>query len=308
MKRLLAAAMIGTERQPLAWPAPATAEAAAATPDPIGHLLAEATASAPEPAIGLLRCAAAIAVCAQAGARGTPARPLPDPAGAEARPALQDAAALAGLDATLRDGPPRLQQDLLQQLGDAGLRLPPALLPAALDLGRRQAALRPALTPVLGERGRWLAAHNEHWRYALGAAETGSMDTRWTDGSLEQRRAVLAEERQRDPAAARERLQAALPELPARERTELLTALAEGLSPADEPLLDGLRADRGREVRAAALALLQQLPGSAHAGRARARLSALLTRQVSGSWHVAPPRRGRPRLGRRRHRRRAAQA
>lgn len=280
MKRLLAAAMVGTERQPLAWP-PAT--------DPTGRLLADATAGAPEPAVGLLRCAAAIAVCAQAGACGTPAQPLPEPAAAEARAALQDPVALAGLDLALRDGPPRLQQELLQRLGDAGLRLPPPLLPAALDLGRRQAALRPALSPVLGERGRWLAAHNEHWRYALGAAETGSVDTRWTEGSLEQRRAVLAEERQRDPAAARERLQAALPELPARERAELVSALAEGLSPADEPLLDSLRADRGREVRAAAFTLLQRLPGSAHAGRARDRLSALLTRQVSGSWHLEPP-------------------
>ena len=280
MKRLLAAAMIGTERQPLAWPA---------ATDPVGALLADAVATAPAPAIGLLRCAAAIAVCAQAGARGTPAQPLPEPAAAEPRPALQDAAALAGLDVTLRDGPPRLQQELLQQLGDAGLRLPPHLLPVALDLGRRQAALRPALTPVLGERGRWLAAHNEHWRHALGAAEAGSADTRWTDGSLEQRRALLAEERQRDPAAARERLQAALPELPARERAELLAALAEGLSPADEPLLDSLRADRGREVRAAAFTLLQRLPGSAHAGRARTRLAALLTRDVSGSWRIEPP-------------------
>ena len=280
MKRLLAAAMVGTERQPLAWPPAA---------DPVGALLAEATGTAPEPAIGLLRCAAAIAVCAQAGAGGAPAQPLPEAAAAEARAALQDPAALAGLDVALRDGPQRLQQELLQRLGDAGLRLPPPLLPAALDLGRRQAALRPALTPVLGERGRWLAAHNEHWRYALGAAETGSVDTRWSEGSLEQRRAVLAEERRRDPASARERLQAALPELPARERAELLTALAEGLSPEDEALLDSLRADRGREVRAAALALLQRLPGSAHAGRARARLSAVLTRDMSGHWHIEPP-------------------
>jgi len=280
VKRLLAAAMIGTERQALAWPAAA---------DPTGTLLADATASAPEPAIGLLRCAAAIAVCAQAGTCGTPAQALPEPAAAELRPPLQDAAAHTGLDVALREGPARLQQELLQQLGAADLRLPPPLLPAALDLGRRQAALRPALTPVLGERGRWLAAQNEHWRYALGAAEAGSAETRWSDGSLEQRRALLAEERRRDPAAARERLQAALPDLPARERAEMVAELAGGLSPADETLLDSLRSDRGREVRAAAFTLLQRLPGSAHAARARARLSPLLMRKDSGPWRIEPP-------------------
>lgn len=280
MKRLLAAAMIGTERQPLAWPAAA---------DPVGALLADATATAPEPAIGLLRCAAAIAVCSQAGARGTPAQPLPEPAAAESRPPLSDAIALTALDGALRDGPLRLQHELLLQLGTAGLRLPPPLLPAALDQGRRHAVLRPALTAVLGERGRWLAAQNEPWRYALGAAETGSAEARWSDGSLEQRRALLADERRRDPAAARERLQAALPELPARERAELVAELAEGLSPADEALLDGLCADRSREVRAAALGLLQRLPASAHAARARTRLSPLLTRKDSVTWQIEPP-------------------
>ena len=170
--------------------------------------------------------------------------------------------------------------------------MPAALLPQALELGRRSLALRPLLLPVVGERGLWLAAQREDWRYAAGASTGTDDEARWTDGTIEPRRAFLAEERQRDPRAGRERLGGALSELPARERAELVPSLAIGLGPDDEPLLDTLRNDRSREVRQAAMSLLLRLPSAAHPQRAAARLAPLLRHErtlLRKRWQIDAP-------------------
>lgn len=187
----------------------------------------------------------------------------------------------------------RLQVELLQRLNAAGLRLPASLLPLALEAGQRSVALRPALLAVLGERGRWLAGQNRYWRYAEGSAADAPLETRWSDGSLAQRVALLKGERQCDPASARERLSAALPELPAKERAELAAVLIEGLSMADEALLVTLCKDRGGDVRQTARALLVQLPASAATQRAMARLQVCVTSQrvllVVKKWLIDAP-------------------
>jgi hypothetical protein len=135
--------------------------------------------------------------------------------------------------------------------------------------------------------------HREDWRHAAGASAAAATDTRWTEGTIEQRRAFLADERRRDPLAARERLAGALPELPARERTELVQELAIGLGDEDETLLDALRNDRSREVRQVALGLLLRLPSAAHPQRASARVAALLKQErvlLRKRWQIeAPP-------------------
>lgn len=265
---LLPAATVGTDRQPGPWPLPA---------GDIGALARRAAEGA-DPATGLLRAAAVLAVCGLAGAQGpTWTEPLPPAAPDDTLPALDAGAALDALAWVLQDGPARLQHEGLLCLAAAGLRLPERLLPLALELGRRSVSLRAPLLDVLGERGLWLAAQRADWAYAAGTSEAARDDGAWTDGTLEQRRAWFTQARAADPAAARERLQAALPELPARERADLVAALATGLGPADEALLDLLRMDRSREVRQAALQLLLRLPDAAHPQRAAARLAPLLT-------------------------------
>jgi hypothetical protein len=281
---LLPAALVGTARH--AQPLPAWS-------GQIGEAIAQAGAGADSPAVGLLRAAAVLAACSQAGTLGRePAPALPAAARASTRPALADASLLARLVWAVLDGPPRLLSLLCQALDRAHLVLPPLALPAALDCGRRSIALRAPLLSVLGERGLWLAAQRDDWRWAAGAAAGEHGEARWSEGTLEQRREFLHLERARDPAGARERLAAALPELPARERAELIGVLVQGLGHDDEALLDGLRTDRSAEVRRAALDLLLRLPDAAHPQRATARLSRLVAQErafLRKRWTIDAP-------------------
>ena len=282
LQALLAAATVGTERMPGGRP---NVEGA------IGALLDRLHADE-DSAARLLRQAGVLAVCARAGLVDAEATPVLAPAPDETQAPLQDAPVLAALAWTLRDGPTRLQYEALGRVADCGWRLPAALLPLSLDAGRRSNLLREPLQRALGERGRWLAACQPAWQYAVGAAEHGDQDARWDEGSIEQRRAFLRAERARDPAAARARLEAALGELPARERADLVAVLAEGLGADDEALLDKLRRDRSRDVRQAALALLLRLPASAQGARAAERMSALVQQErglLRKRWTIAAP-------------------
>jgi hypothetical protein len=280
---LLPAAMVGTDRHTGAWPA---------WPGEIGHLLNQVAAS-DDTAAGALRIAAVLACCSLAGARGESwSTPLPAPAADESLPALAEASLLRLVGWSFVDGPGRAHHAICETLARTGHRLPAALLPQALELGRRSLALRPLLLPVLGERGLWLAAQREDWRYAAGTSATADSDARWAEGTMEQRRSHLSSERRRDPAAARERLAAALPELPARERAELAQELATGLGADDEPLLDTLRNDRSREVRQVALNLLLRLPAASHPHRAATRIAALLKHEralLRKRWQIDAP-------------------
>jgi len=286
---LLPAAMVGTDK--MAFSSPALS-------GPIGALLAQLQAQAAQPALALLQTAGVLAVCERAGQQGT-ARAASALNTAVAAPETVPALHAQNLQISLRwalaEAPVRLQVELLQRLNAAGLRLPASLLPLALEAGQRSVALRPALLAVLGERGRWLAGQNRYWRYAEGSAADAPLETRWSDGSLAQRVALLRDERQRDPASARERLKTALPDLPAKERAELAAVLTEGLSMADETLLVALCKDRGNDVRQIARALLVQLPESAATQRAIARLQpclekpATLKSLLGAKWKIDAP-------------------
>jgi hypothetical protein len=279
---LLPPALVGLERHAGAWPP------LGAWPSDVAVLLAQATEGTSR-ATGLLRAAAVLAVVQSAAEFGRPfAASLPAAAGEETLPAAQPEPLQAWL---LHEGPARTQHELLAVLGSRGQRLPDAWLPTALELGRRSTALRAPVAAVLGTRGVWLAAQRDDWRWA-GGSDTRDDEARWSDGTLEQRVDMLRRQRAQAPAAARERLAAALPELPANERAELLATLALGLADADEPLLEALLADRSREVRQAAGTLLLRLPGSAFVGRAIARVEPLLRQErsfLARRWVIEPP-------------------
>lgn len=281
---LMPTAMVGTDRQ---------AAAVGGWPGEVGELVAQAAGTANDAATGVLRAAAVLAACGLAGAQGTVwPQPLPAPASDDRWPVLPEGALLACVRWAFHDGPPRLQHEICLALARVRHRLPPALLPQALELGRRSIALRSPLLPVLGERGLWLAAQREDWRYAVGVSAEASDDARWNEGSIEQRREFLLRERAASPQAARERLAASLAELPAKERADLVGVLAQALSMDDEPLLDSLRSDRSREVRQAALNLLLQLPAAAHPRRAIARIAPLLKHEralLRMRWAIDAP-------------------
>lgn len=281
---MLPVAMVGTDRQPGPLPR---------WPGEVGGVMERAAQSAAHPASGLLRAAGVLAVCGLAGAQGAAwTQAVPSPSPEDAWPPVPEGPLRSLIAWSLAEGPPRLVQWLCLQLGSVQHRLPHTLLPAALEAGRRSIALRAVLLPVLDQRGLWLAAQRDEWRYAGGADADTPDAQRWTDGSLEQRREVLLHERRHNPAAARERYAAALEELPAKERAELLAVLAEGLGPDDEALLDRLRADRSREVRQVACQLLLRLPTAAHPQRASARLAPLLKHErvlLRKRWQIDAP-------------------
>ncbi|MFT3721861.1 DUF5691 domain-containing protein [Pseudorhodoferax sp.] len=252
-------------------------------------LRAALTAPASSPAEQLLRASAVAAVLERAGwaPQPVPAAQAAPPAPAETRPEPEDARLLALMREVLQDGPQDLLAPMCAALDRAGLRLPHGMLVEALEQGRQSVALRPWLTPVLGERGRWLAALNPPWGYAHGVQETADPDQVWQEGSLDQRVALLHGEREADPAKARARLEASLKELGAKERLPMVQALAQGLSMDDEPLLDKLLSDRSKDVRDAAARLLSCLPGSAHCQRITGWLLPMLTRHEKtgiGNW------------------------
>ena len=289
---LIPVAMIGTDRQAASTPT---------WPGDVGELAAQllvreasdAATDAGTLATNVLRTAGAIATCSLAGAHGAPwPDPLPVGAMMDSVPAAERGPLLAHMRWAFHEGPGPLHAVVCAALARANQRLPYVLLPRALELGRRSIALRPLLSPVLGARGEWLASQQDDWRYAAGVTDEVTDDTRWTDGSLEQRVAFLMMERQADPAAGRERLAASLDELPAKERATFAGALAAQLSMEDEPLLERLRTDRSREVRQAALDLLLRLPSAAHVRRAIARLEPLLRQErvlIRRRWTIDAP-------------------
>lgn len=174
---------------------------------------------------------------------------------------------------------PRLVPEWLGRCIRAGRRVDERLLPALLELGRTRPALRPPIASVLGRRGLWLAALETAWRWPLPLD-----DSLWSSGSRAERTSVLAEQRQRDPAAARRRLETGFGDESPEDRAELLTALRVGLSDADEPFLEAALDDRRKEVRLAAARLLYLLPRS----RLGQRMATRATQLVRGARVVLP--------------------
>lgn len=272
MKRLVAAALVGTARQTSV---PATGSAV----DPL--IAALATAGIER---RLLLTAGAAAVHRQAG-YSPMLQALPSPS--EPEPLRAPSERSAALIATIITGP---REALLPEVGAllarAGRHLPAALLPQILDT--KAADVRAALLPVLGTRGRWLAGFNAGWRWVLEAdvARKTTLpedaDTIWQEGAPSQRSAVLALARATEPERARAWLASTWKAERAEQRADFLDALAGNLSLDDEPFLEAALDDRSERVRSRAGALLSTLPESAFAARMIARAPSLLDYRAPG--------------------------
>ncbi|MFJ8883139.1 DUF5691 domain-containing protein [Streptomyces sp. NPDC102402] len=215
---------------------------------------------------------------------------LPEPAPADPRPPLPDAARrrIAQLLAD-RSAPPgggrrgtapdltELIPQWLTSAGARGYRAPAELLPALLDAARARTDLRTHVLAFAGPRGLWLAGLNPEWKFALRASTRGAQrpDTTdqeavrllWEEGLFAERVALLTALRERDPGAARSLLASTWAAERAEDRLMFLDSLRSGLSGADEPFLEEALADRSRNVRSTAAELLSALPCSALARR-----------------------------------------
>jgi len=152
-----------------------------------------------------------------------------------------------------------LLPEWLSALSSAGQRAPAELLPAVLELGQKREELREAILPVLGARGRWLAAQNSIWEFALNRFD----ETLWETGSSKQRRMFLTELRKRDVDRARELLRSTWAQEAAKDRADFLAVFENQMNLEDEAFLEFALADRRKEVRRAAVDLLARLPESA---------------------------------------------
>jgi hypothetical protein len=273
---LVTASLIGTER---------TAVPLVAVPGvPI-------PADAPKDPAAILLDRAALLTVARRG--GRPPEKAEPPPGAEPDPAPTVSPAAGHRLARMLSGEhPDLLTEWLSAAVTRGLRVPAYLLPALLDRARRVSSADPELRRLAalagGSRARWLAGLNPDWKFVT--AHTSAGDDAWRLGDAGQRRGYLTVLRGRDPDAARE-LIAASWDAAGPERVMFLSVLADGLSLADEPLLEAALDDRAAEVRDRAAYLLARLPGSALGQRMaeRARGCLHLARGVSGTRLVARP-------------------
>jgi hypothetical protein len=124
--------------------------------------------------------------------------------------------------------------------------------------------LGPAVTALVGERGRWLAGLDPAWTGYLPPRPRDPshrpVDTAdWQSGAWEPRAAYLAALRRVDPAAGRVLVETGWPTESADDRAELLAALEEGLDVGDVPFLETALRDRRAAVSAPAARLLDLL-------------------------------------------------
>lgn len=153
-----------------------------------------------------------------------------------------------------------------------GLRLPPPLLNrAAIALSGDDLD---EVVAVMDERDRAVFALDERWaaRIRRFAQRDAPPDpARWEEGDAQERADHLARLRRTDPDAARALLaDGAWLKARAPEREQILDALAIGLGPADEQILEERLDDRAEAVRGRAAELLSRLPSSALIARAEA--------------------------------------
>ena len=216
-----------------------------------------------DPAAVLLDRAAMATAARRAGRRPVRAEPLPE-CEPDPRPAVSPAAA-ARLARMLGGEYPGLLAEWLTAASAHGRRPPPHYLPALLDRARRAAPADPGLMRLAAEAGgpraRWLAGLNPDWEFAAVPALAGP--DAWRLGTTAQRRRYLALLLASDPDAARDLIRGGWDAAGPAERVMFLSVLADGLSPADEPLLEAALDDRAEDVRSRAANLLASLPGSA---------------------------------------------
>lgn len=259
---IVTTALVGTERRSLTLP-PSTGQ--------LGDLLSHLNPSDPEG--GLLSAAAAISLYQQAGQLpAKDSQSLPEPCQPDELPCCSPRAA-QHLRLMLLGEREKLLPEWLTATAKAGKRAPEHCLPQLLDLGRNSRQLREAILPVLGKRGRWLAAQNPDWDYVVGE----DIEETWTTGSRAARAILLQQLRTENPAAAGERLAAVWEQEKSDDRLAFIEALQTGLSMDDEAFLEAALDDRRKEVRRKAAELLARLPESRLCQRMTQRVRAALS-------------------------------
>jgi hypothetical protein len=267
---VLKVAILGTARQALD-----TEKLGAGATDSLSQLLAQLDFSDRENSV--LAAAALLFQYERAGQIPSAAdatRPQPCPVDEMPRCNAAASVRLAGL---LQQTQSPLLAEWLRVAAERELRAPEEHLPALLDAGKQHRELRPLIVEVLGNRGRWLAAHNPAWSYAVEAwPEQMQSDELWQTGSKAERLSFLQYWREHDAAKARELLASTWTQEPPEDRAQFIAAFQISLSAADEEFLESALDDKRKEVRQTAAELLAQLPESRLVARNFERLKNVL--------------------------------
>ena len=154
-----------------------------------------------------------------------------------------------------------------------GMVLAHRQLVSVISRASARSGLRDHVTPVVGARGRWLAAQRSDWEWCLDAGPVDSTESESLDDegflslTATNRTSTFALERARDPEAAVHRLERVWKRLDAPSRNELVIVLRTGLGDYDADLLESALDDRSKRVKSAAASVLDGLPTSARAAR-----------------------------------------
>lgn len=289
----VSAALLGTRRRAVPEP-PRPARDEPTGGGSSGREAAEREAAAVEPAERLLSQAALLTVRRRAGRPPGRAEPVA-PAPADTTPVVGGDAARR-LERILGGEHLRLLPEWLDAAAARGLRVPARMLPALLEKGRTDRALRPSIARAAGARAVWLALQNTDWAYLVGEGDAPSDDPQvWQTGTRAQRAAHLMRLRGDDPAVARRVLGETWAGEPAPDRAAFLATFSRELSADDEEFLEAALDDRGKDVRQLAADLLAALPRSGYAqrmaerARGRIRTEARRVRGRRQTWLVAAP-------------------
>jgi hypothetical protein len=241
-------ALTGTERQPLNLP----------TEGSVGQLLAKLDPNDTEKS--LLSAAATLSLHQKAGQPLQQTQSIQTPCELDDLPGCSQKVGYF-LQQILKGEYPQLLPELLTTLATVGQRVPAECLPALLDLGCRQTELYPLIQSVMGKRGHWLAQQNPDWQYY--EIKVDQLEQAWiTLNNTQQRRVLLEQFRQVEPAKAREFLASIWRQEKADDRKIFLETLQINLTLEDESFLEIALDDRSKQVRLVAANLLSKLPTS----------------------------------------------
>lgn len=232
-----------------------------------------------EAAVRLLETTALQNAFARGGAAASAVEPTTDIATEDPRPTLPRPAAQRLVELL------RHEKEYLPEWFTAaeqhGYRVPDRLCGYLLDYAHTAGELRESALRLAGARGRWLAGQFPEWQTLVRHDTTADPtvdDDGWRLGLPAERRGWLGAARRRDPDFARSVLEASWPKETGRVKAELLAVLGDGLSRADEPLLERALDDRRADVRRTAAELLARLPDSGYARRMAERAASWIGR------------------------------
>lgn len=133
-----------------------------------------------------------------------------------------------------------------------------AFIPILFSLAVNNKILQTFVSNCCGNRGFWLASFNPEWNFG----STDTPENIWQTGSLEQRKIVLQQVRETEPAAGLQWLQQTWQQEDAAVRAAFLDILRSTVNEGDIPFLESLVSDKSKKVKEIANELLRSIAAS----------------------------------------------